>query len=83
MAYTESNNAASVYGPTGGWVPTADRNGNGIKESAYSGARAFNFVRLDAHGKGLNVAFIDGSARFCTAVEYESQYHNPGFLRED
>ena len=83
MAVADSNGSTGVFGPTGTWVPGLDRNGNGIKESAYTGARQWNFARLDAHGKGLNIALIDGSARFVNTVEYESAYHNPGFMRED
>ena len=78
MAVADSKGAIAVYGPTGNWVPTSDRNGNGIKDSAYTGARQFGFAALGRHGKGLNCAFIDGSARYVFNTEYETDLNEAG-----
>ncbi len=78
MAVADSNGAGNIYGPTGNWVPKSDRNGNGIKDSAYSGARQFGFAALGLHGKGLNCSFLDGSARYVLNTEYETDLNEAG-----
>ena len=78
MAVADSRDNINIYAPYGDWVPTSDLNGNGIKDSAFSGDRQFGFAALGLHGKGLNCSFIDGSARYVLNTEYETDLNKAG-----
>ena len=79
--FMDGNNSATFANPR---IPanavTRDTNGNGIKDSKQSGAWQFNFAAATRHGGGLNLVFVDGSARFAKTIEFENNMNESGFL---
>ena len=64
-----------------GFAAAKDTNGNGILDSKTSDASwKFNMAAAERHSGGMNIALVDGSARYVKTIEFETSMNGTGFL---